>query len=77
MEKTIAGIVAGICGVEPEELEPGLNLFDEGLLDSFGVIQLVLALEEAFSVSLEIENIPRERIATVSNIVGLIREVAS
>ena len=51
-----------------------MDLFQELGLDSFGVIQLVLALEEAFSVSLEIENIPREQIETPEKIAVLIRE---
>lgn len=76
MEEKIREIIAGICGVEPEEIQPELDLFEEGLLDSFGVIQLILALEETFSVSLEIENIQREQIASPAKIAALIREVS-
>ena len=76
MEEKIREIIAGICGVEPEEIPPELDLFEEGLLDSFGVIQLVLELGETFSVSLEIENIQREQIATPAKIAALIREVS-
>ncbi|WP_303789644.1 D-alanine--poly(phosphoribitol) ligase subunit 2 [Anaerotruncus colihominis] len=74
MEQKIAEILAELCGVEPEEIKPELELFEEGLLDSFGAIQLVLALEENFSVSLDIASLPRERIATPSVIAALIRE---
>ncbi|MCI8755166.1 MAG: D-alanine--poly(phosphoribitol) ligase subunit 2 [Oscillospiraceae bacterium] len=65
MEQKIAEILAELCGVEPEEIEPELNLFEEGLLDSFAVIQLVLALEEAFGVSLNMASLPREHIAAL------------
>lgn len=74
LEKKIVEIIAGICGVEPEEITPELDLFEEGLLDSFGAIQMVLALEDAFSVSLQIENIPREKITTPAKIAALIQE---
>lgn len=74
MEQKIAEIIAGLCGGEPEEIEPELLLFEEGLLDSFGAIQLVLALEEAFGVSLDMASLPRERIATPAAIAALIRE---
>ena len=74
MEQKIAEILAELCGVEPEEIKPELELFEEGLLESFGAIQLVLALEENFSVSLDIASLPRERIATPAAIAALIRE---
>lgn len=74
MEQKIAEILAKLCGAEPEEIEPELNLFEEGLLDSFGAIQLVLALEETFGVSLDMAALPRERIATPAAIAELIRE---
>ena len=74
MEEKIMEILAEICGVPQDEIEPEMDLFQELGLDSFGVIQLVLALEEAFSVSLEIEDIPREQIETPEKIAILIRE---
>lgn len=64
-----------LCGAEDGELSADLDLFEAGLLDSFGVIELVLALEEAFGVSLQIENIPRARITTPQKIADLVREM--
>lgn len=74
MEQKMMEIIAALCGARPEEIEPELNLFEEGLLDSFAAIQLVLALEEAFGVSLDMASLPRERIATPAAIAELIRE---
>lgn len=74
MEQKIAEIIAELCGAQPEEIEPELNLFEEGLLDFFGAIQLVMALEEAFGVSLDMASLPRERIATPAAIADLVRE---
>ena len=74
MEQKITEILAELCGAEPEEIEPELELFEEGLLDSFAAIQLVMELEEAFGVSLDMASLPRERIATSAAIVALIRE---
>lgn len=74
LENKITNILCGLCGGEPEEMEPDLDLFGEGLLDSFGAIQLVMELEKAFAVSLPIEDIPRERIATPEAIAALVRE---
>lgn len=74
LQDKITGILCGICGGEPEELEPELDLFEEGLLDSFAAIQLVMALEDAFGISLDIGDLPRQRIATPAAIAGLVRE---
>lgn len=74
MEQKIAEILAEFCGAGLEEIEPDLPLFEEGLLDSFAAIQLVMELEEAFGVSLDMASLPRERIATPVAIVALIRE---
>ena len=74
LENKITNILCDLCGGEPDEMEPDLDLFGEGLLDSFGAIQLVMELEKAFSVSLSIEDIPRERIATPGAIAALVRE---
>ena len=74
MEQKIAEILAELCGVEPEEIQPELELFEEGLLDSFAAIQLVMELEEAFGVSLDMASLPRERIVTPAALAALIRE---
>lgn len=76
-ETKIITILNNICGADEGELEPGLNLFESGLLDSFGVIQLFTALEETFGISLQIETIPRERIATPLDIAALVREASA
>ena len=74
MEQKIAEILAELCGAEAEEIEPEMNLFEEGLLDSLAAIQLVMELEEAFGVSLDMASLPRERIVSPAAIAALIRE---
>lgn len=73
-EETILRLLNNLCGAEDDELQPDLDLFEAGLLDSFGVIQLFIELEDAFQISLPVETIPRERIATVQRIAALVRE---
>ena len=45
IEQKVIDILNGITGAQPGEIDPDLALFDEGLLDSFATIQMVLALE--------------------------------
>ncbi|WP_195282406.1 D-alanine--poly(phosphoribitol) ligase subunit 2 [Harryflintia acetispora] len=76
IERKVNAILTGLCGAEDGELEFDLDLFEAGLLDSFGVIQLLLELEDAFGISLQIETIPRERISTPERIAALVREAS-
>lgn len=74
IEAKVRVILCRLCGAGEDELESGLNLFDAGLLDSFAVIELLVELEEAFGVPMNVEDIPRERIATPLKIAALVRE---
>lgn len=75
IEETVIKLLNDLCGADEGELQPDLDLFEAGLLDSFGIIQLFTQLEDAFGISLQIETIPRDRIATGARIAALVREV--
>ncbi len=72
--ETVIQVLNGVCGAEEGEITSDLDLFEEGLLDSFGTIQLLMELEERFGVSLEIGEISCQLIATPEKIAQLIRE---
>jgi D-alanine--poly(phosphoribitol) ligase subunit 2 len=75
MEQEIILILNDICGAEPGELEPDLDLFENGLLDSFGVVQLLVKLEERFGLALDIESFSRADIATPALIAGIVEKL--
>ena len=64
MKEKIMEILSEICGAEEGELEPDLDLFGEGLLDSFGVVRLLVEVESRLQIVLDIETLTREEIAT-------------
>ncbi len=72
MEETIMAILGDICGAAPGELEPDLDLFEAGLLDSFGVVQLLAATEERLGLVLDIETLTRPDIATPARVIALL-----
>lgn len=74
MEEQIMAILNDICGAQDGELEADLNLFDAGLLDSFGVVQLLVALETHFNIILDIETLSREEISTPSRMIQRIKQ---
>ena len=74
-EEKIIEMLYETCGGEEGEIAPEMNLFEEGLLDSFGVIQLLVELEDAFGVSIRMEELSREQIATPAKIAQLMQEL--
>ena len=71
MDEKILAILAELCGAEADELEMDLDLFESGLLDSFGVVQLLVRLDEELNISLDIEQLRRDEAATPAQIIRL------
>lgn len=74
IEAKVNAILCDLCGAGEDDLAADLNLFDEGLLDSFAVIQLLMELEDAFGISFNIEDLSRKMIATPLKIARLVQE---
>ena len=75
MEKEkIIEALCEICGAEPQDLEGDMELFEEGLLDSFGVISLFVELEEIFGVKLDPTQVERTVISTPDKLVAFVLE---
>jgi acyl carrier protein len=67
MQKKIMDIIANQLGVDKEIVTPEANVVDDLGADSLDVVELVMALEEAFD--LEIPDDEAEKIRTVKDIV--------
>jgi D-alanine--poly(phosphoribitol) ligase subunit 2 len=75
MQAQVIEILSELCGAGPGELEPDMDLFGNGLLDSFGVVQLLVKLEERFGLALDIESFSRAEIATPALICGIVEKL--
>ncbi len=53
-------------------LDPQTDLLAANILDSFSIVQLVVFVQEHFGVEFEAEDLTRENLATLANIVALI-----
>ncbi len=71
MEEKILEILAEKCGVEPEDLseDMDIDLFEEGLLDSFAMLGLIVDFEEQLGIKLEITEIDRKDINTPNKVI--------
>ncbi len=69
--------IVGLLGEINEEILSygGDNLFEEGLLDSFQVIDLIEKLEDVFDVEIDAEYVLEENFKSKDCIVNLIRKI--
>ncbi|MBQ9937529.1 MAG: D-alanine--poly(phosphoribitol) ligase subunit DltC [Oscillospiraceae bacterium] len=74
MDEKILEILAEKCGVEPEDLKEDMDidLFEEGLLDSFAVLGLLVDFDEKLGVKLEITEVDRADINTPNKVIEVV-----
>jgi acyl carrier protein len=51
------------------DLTPEISLLESGIMDSTGILELVLFLEEQFSIKIEDEEIVPENLDSVANLI--------
>ena len=71
VEQKVKEIICAQLEVSPEQVKPEASFTDDLKADSLAVVQLVLALEEAFSI--EIPDEDTEQIKTVKDAVEYIK----
>lgn len=69
VEARLLDTIADICGDDIVRERRGMDLFEEGLLDSMGAIELLVAIEDDFGVSIAPTEVPRDEMNTVGKIV--------
>ena len=71
MEEKILAILAEKCGVEPEDLKEDMDidLFEEGLLDSFAMLGLLVDFDEQLGIKIEITELERSDINTPNKVI--------
>lgn len=70
MKEEVLKILEEICGDEVVREELDLNLFDAGLLDSLGVIELLIKLEQEMNIVIEPTEVNREEIDTPNKLIS-------
>jgi acyl carrier protein len=75
VEEKIKAIIAEQLGVKPEEVTPKASFVDDLGADSLDTVELIMALEEEFSI--EIPDEEAEKMKTVGDAIKYIEEKAS
>ena len=74
MEEKLLDILERICDDEAVREDLEMDLFEEGLLDSLAIAELIVAVEEEFKVLLSPTEYEKEELSTVHKIEKILSE---
>ena len=72
MEEKILSLLEELCGSDEVRRDRDVDLFATGLLDSFGAIELLVAIDEEFGIRIEPTELAREEFDTPNKIIGYV-----
>ena len=70
VEKEIVAIISDVSGLDAEDITPEKNFFKDLEVDSIKAIEITVAIEKKFKVSIRDEDVPK--ITTVKEAVELV-----
>lgn len=73
MEQKVLDMLIEITGSDDIAEEKDTDLFEAGLLDSLGIIEVLLKIEEIFGLKLQPTDLERKDMATVNNLVEFLK----
>lgn len=73
MEEKIMEMIIDITGEDSLREKPDTNLFDTGLLDSLGVVNLIVDLEEEYDIIISPSELEREEFDTPTKIIEVVK----
>ena len=71
IEKEIRSIIAEVSGFEEEEITPDKNFYKDLEIDSIKSIEITVAIEKRFKISVRDEDVPN--ITTVKSAIDLVK----
>ncbi len=73
VEKEIISIISDVSGFDEDEIGPEKNFFEDLEVDSIKAIEITVAIEKKFKVSVRDEDVPK--ITTVKEAVELVNKL--
>lgn len=74
IRQTILRALTEICGTEQVVSNTNIDLFANGLLDSFGLVELMLTIHEQLGIDLAPTEVERETWSTPEKIIEYLEE---
>lgn len=75
IEQEIIAIISDVSGFDPEEITPEANFFNDLEVDSIKAIEITVAIEKKFKISVRDEDVPN--ITTVRQAVELVNQLVA
>ena len=75
VEKKIVAIISEISGVDEEEITPEKDFFKDLEIDSIKAIEITVAIEKKFKISVRDEEVPK--LVTVRQAVDLVNKLVN
>lgn len=72
LEEKVLDIFEEVTGTDEIREDLDLDLFEAGLLDSLGIIEVLLKIEEVFGLKLQPTDLERKDMATTNNLVAFL-----
>lgn len=69
MEQKVLEILYKLCGTDEVIEDKDIDLFENGLLDSLGMIELLLQIEEKLGIQIQPTEIERDDISTPNKLI--------
>ncbi len=73
MEEKLLKILKNICGDDIAGTDKQADLLEEGLLDSMDMVELLVAIEEKFGITLSPTEYEKEELSTIGKIEEILR----
>ncbi|WP_346931107.1 D-alanine--poly(phosphoribitol) ligase subunit DltC [Clostridium sp.] len=72
MKEKVLDIFEEVTGTDEIREDLDLDLFEAGLLDSLGIIEVLLKIEEVFGIKLQPTDLERTDMATANNLIAFL-----
>lgn len=73
MEEKVLNMLIEVTANDDIAEEKDLDLFEAGLLDSLGIIEVLLKIEEVFGLRLQPTDLEKKDMATVNNLIEFLQ----
>ncbi len=77
MEEKVLNMLIEVTGSDDIAEEKDTDLFEAGLLDSLGIIEVLLKIEEIFALRLQPTDLERKDMSTVNNLIAFLQSKIS
>lgn len=73
MEEKVLNMLIEVTGSDDIADEKDTDLFEAGLLDSLGIIEVLLKIEEIFGLRLQPTDLEKKDMSTVNNLIEFLQ----